>query len=61
MFLLFTAFIAGALTVLAPCVLPLLPIIIGGSVSGDTTDRRRPFIITGSLAVSLIHPAILFF
>ncbi len=54
MFLLLGAFIAGILTVLAPCVLPLLPIIIGGSVSGDTTDRRRPVIIAASLAVSLL-------
>ncbi len=54
MFLLFGAFIAGVLTVLAPCVLPLLPIIIGGSVTGDSKDRRRPFLIAGSLAISLI-------
>jgi len=54
MFLLIGAFIAGVFTVLAPCVLPLLPIIIGGSVSGNTKDRRRPFLIAGSLAISLI-------
>ncbi len=54
MFLLFGAFIAGLLTVLAPCVLPLLPIIIGGSVSGNTKDKRRPLLIAGSLAVSLV-------
>jgi cytochrome c biogenesis protein CcdA/thiol-disulfide isomerase/thioredoxin len=54
MFLLLGAFIAGALTVLAPCVLPLLPIIIGGSVGGNTKDKRRPLLIAGSLAVSLI-------
>ncbi len=42
------------LTVLAPCVLPLLPIVIGGSVAGDTSNRRRPLIIVVSLAVSLI-------
>jgi cytochrome c biogenesis protein CcdA/thiol-disulfide isomerase/thioredoxin len=54
MFLLFGAFIAGLLTVLAPCVLPLLPIIIGGSVSGDAKDRKRPLIIAISLAISLI-------
>jgi cytochrome c biogenesis protein CcdA/thiol-disulfide isomerase/thioredoxin len=54
MFLLIGAFIAGILTVLAPCVLPLLPVIIGGSISGDTKDKRRPFLIAGSLAVSLI-------
>jgi cytochrome c biogenesis protein CcdA/thiol-disulfide isomerase/thioredoxin len=54
MYLLIGAFIAGLLTVLAPCVLPLLPIIIGGSVTGDTKDKRRPLIIAVSLAISLI-------
>jgi cytochrome c biogenesis protein CcdA/thiol-disulfide isomerase/thioredoxin len=54
MFLILGAFIAGVLTVLAPCVLPLLPIIIGGSISGNAHDRRRPFIITGALTLSLI-------
>lgn len=52
--LLIGSLIAGALTVLAPCVLALLPIIIGGSVSGDTKDRKRPLIIVASLAVSLL-------
>ncbi len=54
MFLLIGAFLAGALTALAPCVLPLLPVIIGGSVSGNVKDTKRPFIIAASLAVSLI-------
>lgn len=54
MFLLVGAFIAGALTVLAPCVLPLLPIIIGGSVAGDAANKKRPLIIAASLAVSLL-------
>ncbi|MEO5950552.1 MAG: redoxin domain-containing protein [Candidatus Saccharimonadales bacterium] len=54
MFLLLGAFFAGIITVLAPCVLPLLPIIIGGSISGDVHDKRRPIIIAASLAISLI-------
>jgi cytochrome c biogenesis protein CcdA/thiol-disulfide isomerase/thioredoxin len=54
MFLLFGAFIAGILTILAPCVLPLLPVIIGGSVTGNTKDKRRPLLIASSLALSLI-------
>ena len=54
MFLIFGSFIAGMLTVLAPCVLPLLPVIIGGSISGDTKNRKRPLLIASSLAVSLI-------
>ena len=54
MFLLFGAFLAGMITVVAPCVLPLLPVIIGGSVSGNTADKKRPIVIALSLAVSLI-------
>ncbi len=53
MLLLIGSFIAGILTVLAPCVLPLLPVIIGGSISGNIKDRKRPIIIVVSLAVSL--------
>ncbi len=46
-------FIAGFLSVLAPCILPLLPIIIGGGFSG-IQDKKRPYIITASLVLSLI-------
>ncbi len=39
------AFIAGIVTILSPCILPILPIILSGSVGGG---KRRPFgIITG--------------
>jgi cytochrome c biogenesis protein CcdA len=52
MFTLFiTSYIAGILTVLAPCVLPLLPIIIGSSVAANS--RWKPLVITASLAFSL--------
>lgn len=59
MTLLFISFIAGALTVLAPCILPLLPVIIGGSLLVEDTEKKanrnlRPYIITASLAVSVI-------
>ena len=54
MFLLFGAFIAGMLTVLAPCILALLPIIIGGSVQGDAKDKKRPIVIAISLALSIL-------
>lgn len=54
MLLLIGAFIAGMLTVLAPCVLPLLPIIIGGSVNTKEIDKKRPLIISVSLAFSLL-------
>lgn len=52
MTLLVVSFLAGALTVLAPCILPLLPIIIGGSVSDH--ERRSPLLITVSLALSIV-------
>src|SRR3990167_8934188 len=52
--LLIGSLIAGGLTVLAPCVLALLPVIIGGSVSGDARDKKRPLIIVASLAISLL-------
>ena len=46
------SFLAGVLTILAPCVLPLLPIIVGGSL----TDKNpwRPLIVTLSLAASIV-------
>lgn len=52
MILFIVSFIAGILTVLAPCVLPLLPVILAGSVA-DTKNRKRPIIIILSLAVSV--------
>jgi len=53
MLLLLVCLLAGVLTVLAPCVLPLLPIIIGGSISGDR-QKSRPYIIAAALAGSVI-------
>ncbi len=58
MLLLIASFLAGVLTVLAPCVLPLLPIIIGGSIADDDQSKRgsfrRPIIISLSLVASLV-------
>ena len=53
MTLLFISFIAGVLTVLAPCILPLLPVIVGGSVT-DTRSKLKPYIVTASLALSIV-------
>lgn len=49
---LFISFIAGILTVLAPCVFSLLPVIIGGS--SQSNNKYRPLIITASLAGSIM-------
>lgn len=49
--LLLISFIAGVLTVLAPCILPLLPVVIGTSVGARS--KATPFIVIGSLALSI--------
>lgn len=57
MLLLLVSFLAGILTVAAPCVLPLLPVIIGGTaVKGVENKRnwRKPLIIAASLAGSVV-------
>lgn len=46
------AVLAGALTVLAPCILPLLPVVIGSSAQGRS--RWTPYIVIGSLGVSIL-------
>ncbi len=51
MVIILVSFFAGILTVLAPCVLPLLPVILGGGLS--TQDKQRPYIIILSLIGSL--------
>ncbi len=54
MLLLIISFIAGVLTILAPCVLPVLPVIVGGSVGGKAKEKGRPYIIVAALAGSII-------
>lgn len=56
MLLLLVSFIAGILTVLAPCILPLLPIIVGGSLTGEGKDAhvKKVLTIVLSLGVSVI-------
>jgi len=48
------AFIAGVLTVLAPCILPLLPIVISTSTDGKAGFSRRSIAVVLSLAISVI-------
>ncbi|OGI92484.1 hypothetical protein A2933_01070 [Candidatus Nomurabacteria bacterium RIFCSPLOWO2_01_FULL_46_18] len=54
MLLLLISFIAGVLTVLAPCILPLLPVIIGHSITDTTPSRKRLFVVVASLGISVI-------
>ena len=49
------AFIAGVLTTLAPCVLPLLPVIVGGSLDKPSAEaRKRAYLIAASLGASVV-------
>src|SRR4029453_18917212 len=42
-------FVAGLITAVSPCVLPVLPILLAGGASGG---RRKPFAIVAGLVVS---------
>jgi cytochrome c-type biogenesis protein len=51
------AIAAGVLTVAAPCILPLLPVVVGGAIVRDGDERRarwRPYVIAASLAASVV-------
>jgi cytochrome c-type biogenesis protein len=48
------SFFAGVLTIAAPCILPLLPVVIGGSLTEDKPSKLRPIVIALSLAISVI-------
>ncbi len=53
MILLLLSFTAGILTVLAPCTIALLPVIVGGTMSGEH-NTRRTIVVTLSLGLSVI-------
>jgi hypothetical protein len=44
------AFLAGMITALSPCVLPVLPLLLAGSAASES--RWRPFAIVAGLVVS---------
>lgn len=54
MLVLLGAVVAGVLTTLAPCVLPLLPVIVGGSLSGGGAAARRAVVVAASLGASVV-------
>jgi cytochrome c biogenesis protein CcdA/thiol-disulfide isomerase/thioredoxin len=47
-YLVVVAFVAGMVTAVSPCVLPVLPIVFAG---GATGSRRRPYAIVGGLVL----------
>lgn len=54
MLLLIVSFIAGILTILAPCVLPVLPVILGSSVNDKKANKKKTITIILSLGISVI-------
>lgn len=57
MILLFTSFLAGMLSVLAPCVIAIIPVLIARNATSGR--QRSPFFVIGGLAVSIIVFSIL--
>ncbi len=52
MTLAFTLFIAGVLTILLPCILPLIPIVLGVSIAGRS--KWRPLLTVLGMLVSFV-------
>lgn len=48
----FTMFIAGLLTITLPCILPLVPIVLGVSISGRS--KWRPLLTIGGMLLSFV-------
>jgi cytochrome c biogenesis protein CcdA len=46
--------LAGVFTVLAPCILPLLPVVIGASEEGSQGVSKRALTVIGSLSLSVV-------
>ena len=40
--LLIFAFLAGVVTILSPCILPILPIVLSSTIGGHETGKARP-------------------
>lgn len=53
MILFLISLLAGILTALAPCTISLLPVIVGGTLSGERSIRRA-VVVTFSLGISVI-------
>lgn len=52
MMLILTMFLAGAVTILLPCILPLLPVVLGVSIAGR--HRLRPLFVVSGMLVSFV-------
>ena len=54
MILFLIALLAGVLTVLAPCTISLLPVIVGGSIGNEKQSFKKAIVVTVSLGISVI-------
>lgn len=54
MFIFLLSLISGALTVFAPCALPMLPIVVGGSLKDSQNPKKRALIVSASLGLSVL-------
>jgi cytochrome c biogenesis protein CcdA len=54
MILLLISFVGGVLTILAPCILPLIPIIVGGSLADGSVNKKKAVTVVASLGISVI-------
>src|SRR5271157_4294442 len=43
------AFVSGVITILSPCILPVLPIVLSGSIGGG---KARPFGVLAGFVIS---------
>lgn len=48
----FLLFLAGLLTILLPCILPLIPVVVGASISGRS--KLRPLLVCAGMLVSFV-------
>jgi cytochrome c biogenesis protein CcdA/thiol-disulfide isomerase/thioredoxin len=53
MFLLIgVGFLAGLVTGISPCIVPVLPVIVAAGATGSDAGWRRPFLVVGGLVIS---------
>jgi cytochrome c biogenesis protein CcdA len=55
--LLISSIVAGALTVVSPCIMSLLPIIVGGAADTNSKDKfnyKKAFTVIISLGISVL-------
>ncbi len=52
--LIVVSFVAGVLTILAPCIFPILPVLLGSSASNNDDKKHNPFTVVIALLASVM-------